>query len=269
MLAPEDIYVRSFELAYREVDEGGQRVCPATHLPPGDSRLLALDNVHAYYGESHILHGVSLHVGREECVALLGRNGAGKTTTLKSILGLVSRTQGGIEFAGERIGGLPTFQVARRGIAYVPEYRGIFPSLTVMEHLKLAAGLSRSTGHSIKSVLELFPRLGTRLAQGGSQLSGGEQQMLAIARALVTNPRLLILDEPSEGLAPVIVEMLQEALMQIKRSGIPILLVEQNYFLATSLADRVYVLNQGQVKFSGTSEQLQSNEDIRSTYLSV
>lgn len=269
MLAPEEIYVRSFELAFHEVDEGTARSIPAASARKSQPRVLTLENVHAYYGESHVLHGVSLNVASQECVALLGRNGAGKTTTLKAILGLVSRIEGSIEFAGQRIGGLPTFQIARRGIGYVPEHRGIFPSLTVMEHLSLAASLSRSMGHSVESVLELFPRLKSRLAQGGSQLSGGEQQMLAIARALVTNPRLLILDEPSEGLAPVTVELLQEALMQIKRTGIPILLVEQNYFLATSLADRVYVLNQGEVKFSGTSEELQSDEETCSTYLSV
>ncbi|NDZ17654.1 ABC transporter ATP-binding protein [Variovorax sp. WS11] len=241
--------------------------------------MLHVDALHTYYGDSHILHGVSLNVGAGECVALLGRNGAGKTTTLKTILGLATAARGKVSLKGVDITNEQTFQIIRHGIGYVPEHRGIFPTLTVGEHLRLAASskvarIGRTKSQRVRTyvtddVLKMFPRIAGKLDNFGSQLSGGEQQMLAIARALLANPALLVLDEPSEGLAPAIVDFLEERLLEIKRGGTPILVVEQNYYLATALADRVYLLSQGEVKFSGTTDQLAAADQIRATYLSV
>lgn len=241
--------------------------------------MLQVDGVHTYYGDSHVLHGISLSVQGGECVALLGRNGAGKTTTLKTILGLTPATQGRIVLAGVDITCEQTFHIIRRGIGYVPEHRGIFPTLTVSEHLRLAASSSvarrrgrnaqQARAYSIDDVLELFPRIALKLDNLGSQLSGGEQQMLAVARALLANPSLLVLDEPSEGLAPTVIDFLEARLLEIKRAGTTILLVEQNYYLATALADRVYLLSQGEVRFSGTTEELHAADHVRATYLSV
>ena len=233
--------------------------------------MLKMSGVHTYYGESHILQGIALYVGPAQCVALLGRNGAGKTTTLRSILGLTPARRGQIIFKGTDITRLATHRIVRSGIAFVPEDRGIFRTVTVEEHLAIAFGASkhRSTRKPIEYVLEIFPRLAERRYSLGGQLSGGEQQMLAIGRALVTGPDLMILDEPSEGLAPVIIETLEEVLKNVKMAGIPILLVEQNYHLAIRLADYVYVLSQGRVQFSGETQALIANEDIRRTYLSV
>jgi branched-chain amino acid transport system ATP-binding protein len=241
--------------------------------------MLRVDEVHTYYGDSHILRGVSLSIEAGECVALLGRNGAGKTTTLKTILGLVPPARGRVTLAGADITREPTFQIIRRGVGYVPEHRGIFATLTVSEHLRLAAfstvarraGLSagRVRTYTIDDVLKMFPRIADKLDNLGSQLSGGEQQMLAIARALLANPSLLVLDEPSEGLAPAIVDLLEARLLEIKCAGTPILVVEQNYYLATALADRVYLMSQGEVKFSGTTADLHAADAVRATYLSV
>jgi branched-chain amino acid transport system ATP-binding protein len=233
--------------------------------------MLELRGVHTYYGDSHILQGIDLSVGAAQCVALLGRNGAGKTTTLRSIVGLTPRRRGEIVFHGADIGGLPTPQIIRRGIAYVPENRGIFASVTVMEHLRMAhaAARGRPRRRPAEFAFELFPRLAERRQSFGGQLSGGEQQMLAVARALVAGPDLLVLDEPSEGLAPVIVDRLEDVLEQVKRERIPVLLVEQNYGLATRLADYTYVLSQGVVQFAGSVGELAANEEVRRTYLSV
>jgi branched-chain amino acid transport system ATP-binding protein len=233
--------------------------------------MLEVEDLHAYYGDSHVLQGVSLAVGPAECVALLGRNGAGKSTTLKAIVGLVPPRRGTISFRDQRIDGLPTYRVARAGIAYVPEDRGIFPSVTVQEHLGmvLKASRSRASGRTADYVYQLFPRLAERRRSLGGQLSGGEQQMLAIGRALLSGPDLLILDEPSEGLAPVIIEHLAELLSAIRSEGTPILLVEQNYHLAISLAHRVYVLSQGRVRFDGPTSALVADDAVRRTYLSV
>ena len=233
--------------------------------------MLKMSGVHTYYGESHILQGIALSVGLAQCVALLGRNGAGKTTTLRSILGLTPARRGQIIFKDTDITRLATHQIVRSGIAFVPEDRGIFLTVTVEEHLAIAYGASkhRPTRKPIEHVLEIFPRLAERRHSLGGQLSGGEQQMLAIGRALVTGPDLMILDEPSEGLAPVIIETLEEVLKNVKMGGIPILLVEQNYHLATRLADYAYVLSQGRVQFSGETQALIANEDIRRTYLSI
>ena len=233
--------------------------------------MLEVEDLHAYYGDSHVVQGVSLTVASRECVALLGRNGAGKSTTLKAIVGLVPSRKGKVVFGDRRIERLPTYRVARTGIAYVPEDRGIFPSVTVDEHLGIAvkAAHGRRSRKTADYVYGLFPRLAERRSSLGGQLSGGEQQMLAIGRALLCGPDLLILDEPSEGLAPVIVDHLADVLELIRDEGTPILLVEQNYQLAVRLAHRAYVLSHGCVQFAGTMSALDSDEAMRRTYLSI
>jgi branched-chain amino acid transport system ATP-binding protein len=233
--------------------------------------MLDVQDLHTFYGDSHVLQGVSLKVDSSECVAVLGRNGAGKTTTLRTIIGLTRATSGSVRFKGRELTGQPVYQNARAGIAYVPEERGIFPTVTVDEHLEMAlhAVRNRPTRKSLHYIYGLFPRLKARRKALGGQLSGGEQQMLAIARALACGPDLLILDEPSEGLAPVIIETLRSVLAEVKSAGMPILLVEQNYQLATQLAERVYVLSQGRVQFAGRTAELIENEAVRRTYLSV
>jgi branched-chain amino acid transport system ATP-binding protein len=233
--------------------------------------MLKVDQLHTYYGESHVLQGIDLFVAPAQCVAVLGRNGAGKTTTLRSVLGLAPARRGRVVFNGIDITRLPTHRIVKLGIAFVPEDRGIFPTVTVEEHLAIAYGASkhRPRRKPIEHVFEIFPRLAERRRSLGGQLSGGEQQMLAIGRALVAGPDLMILDEPSEGLAPVIIEKLEAVLMDVKASGIPVLLVEQNYHLATQLADYVYVLSQGRVQFAGDTQSLIANEDVRRTYLCV
>ena len=233
--------------------------------------MLKVEHIHTYYGESHILQGVDLSVAPAQCVAVLGRNGAGKTTTLRSILGLTPARRGRVIFNGTDITRLPTYRIVKSGIAFVPEDRGIFPTVTVEEHLAIAYGASkrRPRRKPVEHVFAIFPRLAERRRSLGGQLSGGEQQMLAIGRALVAAPDLMILDEPSEGLAPVIIERLEAVLKDVKASGTPILLVEQNYHLATQLADYVYVLSQGRVQFAGDTQSLIANDDIRRTYLSV
>ncbi|MEH2478148.1 branched-chain amino acid transport system ATP-binding protein [Nitrobacteraceae bacterium AZCC 2146] len=233
--------------------------------------MLSVHEIHTYYGESHILQGVSLSVAPSQCVALLGRNGAGKTTTLRSILGLTPVRRGEISFKGSRITGMPTHRIVRLGMSFVPEDRGIFATVTVDEHLAIARNACRRRPgrRDAEYVFGIFPRLAERRGSLGGQLSGGEQQMLAIGRALIAAPDLMVLDEPSEGLAPVIVETLEAVLRAVKAAGTPILLVEQNYHLATRLADHVYVLNQGTVKFSGPTRALLDRDDICRTYLSV
>ena len=233
--------------------------------------MLEVSGIHTYYGESHVLRGIDLSVAPSQCVAILGRNGAGKTTTLRSILGLTPARTGQVSFQGRNITNAATFSVVRAGIAFVPEDRGIFSTVTVEEHLAISRAASK---HRLKQktseyVFEMFPRLAERRGSLGGQLSGGEQQMLAIGRALIAGPDLVILDEPSEGLAPVIVEKLEQVLREVIGSGTPVLLVEQNYHLATSLADYVYVLSQGSVKFAGKTQSLLDSEEIKRTYLSV
>jgi branched-chain amino acid transport system ATP-binding protein len=233
--------------------------------------MLKVEHLHTYYGESHVLQGIDLSVAPAQCVAVLGRNGAGKTTTLRSVLGLTPARRGRVVFNGIDITRLPTHRIVKLGIAFVPEDRGIFPTVTVEEHLAIAYSASkhRPRRQPAEHVFEIFPRLAERRRSLGGQLSGGEQQMLAIGRALVAGPDLIILDEPSEGLAPVIIEKLEAVLKDVKASGIPVLLVEQNYHLATQLADYVYVLSQGRVQFAGDTRSLIANEDVRRTYLSV
>lgn len=233
--------------------------------------MLELHEVHTYYGDSYILRGISFAVGAGECVALLGRNGAGKTTILRSALGLSPIRRGSIIFQGQEISAEPTYRIVRRGIGYVPDNRGIFGSVTVEEHLALAerASRTRSGRYSIRSIFELFPSLERRRKSYGSQLSGGEQQMLALGRALVSNPVLLVLDEPSEGLAPAIIDVIEDVLRAVYQDGTSILLVEQDYYLATALATKLFVLSQGEFKFNGTPDALMRNEHVKSTYLSI
>ena len=230
------------------------------------SNLLALDAVDAYYDQSHVLQSVSMEVHTGAVVALLGRNGAGKSTTLKTVMGIVPVRAGRTRFDGADITGLPTHRVARHGIAYVPEDRGVFASLTVREHLTLA---NVRGGWPLGRIYEAFPRLAERRDHRGSQLSGGEQQMLSIARALTLAPRLLILDEPTEGLAPVIVEEIAAIAERLKAEGLTMLLVEQNYPFAARIADRVYVLGKGRIRWEGTPAALDSDEDVKHTWLGI
>jgi branched-chain amino acid transport system ATP-binding protein len=228
--------------------------------------MLDVDGVHTYYGESHVLHGVSLRVGAGEAVALLGRNGAGKTTVIRSIVGFTAPREGRIVFDGDPIRGWPPHRIARRGVALVPQGRRIFSPLSVRENLLIGA---RADGWTLERVFDLFPRLRERQTQAGGTLSGGEQQMLAIGRALLTNGRLLLLDEPSEGLAPLIVREIGRTVERLKGQGLSILLVEQNYHLALRVADRVYVMNKGQIVYEGTPDRLEADEDVKRRYLGV
>jgi len=228
--------------------------------------VLEVDSIHTYYGESHVLHGVSLRVAPGEAVALLGRNGAGKTTAIRSIVGFTPPRAGRVVFEGQAIERWPAYRIARRGLALVPQGRRIFAPLSVRENLLLGA---RSAGWTLERVFALFPRLRERQAQLGGTLSGGEQQMLAIARALLTNGRLLLLDEPSEGLAPLIVREIGTTLQALKAQRLSLLLVEQNYHLALRVADRVYVMNKGQIVYQGTPAGLEANEEVKRRYLGV
>lgn len=229
---------------------------------------LAVRDLHAYYGESHVLQGVSLDVGEGESVALLGRNGAGKTTTINAIVGFV-RPRGGTVSVGDRdITAKAPHRVAAAGVALVPQGRRVFADLTVLENLTITARRNGG-GWDLARVLELFPSLERRLANRGDQLSGGEQQMVAIGRALLRDPVLLLLDEPSEGLAPKLVTEVGDALVHLRESGLSLLLVEQNVALATRVAQRVYVMNKGIIVFSGTTAELANAADVESRYLGV
>jgi len=228
--------------------------------------MLDVDGIHTYYGESHVLHGVSLRVGSGEAVALLGRNGAGKTTLIRSIMGFTPPRDGRILLEGEPIHRWPAHRIARRGLALVPQGRRIFAPLTVRENLLLGA---RADGWTLERVFDLFPRLRERAGQAGGTLSGGEQQMLAVGRALLTNGRVLLLDEPSEGLAPLIVREIGRILVRLKGERLSILLVEQNYHLALRIADRVYVMSKGQIVSEGTPAELGANEEVKRRYLGV
>jgi len=231
--------------------------------------MLDLENVNAYYGDSHILHGVSLAVKEGEVVCLLGRNGAGKTTTILTIMGYLKPRPGRILFRGRDIAALPPYAVARLGFGFVPQERGIFPSLTVRENLTVFARGRAGGRWTLERILELFPSLRARERNLGFQLSGGEQQMLSIARALMLNPSLLLLDEPSEGLAPMIVQDIIEVLRNLKREGLAILLVEQNLRTALAVADRHHVMNKGEICFTGSSGELEGNDFVLRNYLSV
>jgi len=231
--------------------------------------MLEVQDLHVYYGEIHALKGVTLGVGKGEIVALLGNNGAGKTTTLKTLSGLLPARSGSVRLEGETLLGVPPHTIVLRGIAHVPEGRRIFNRLTVLENLEMGAyaRADAGIGQDLERVFVLFPRLKERRAQVAGTLSGGEQQMLAIARALMAAPRILLLDEPSMGLAPVLVEQIFETIRDINREGTTILLVEQNAAMALSIAHRGYVLETGTIVLSGTAADLQENPEVRRAYL--
>jgi branched-chain amino acid transport system ATP-binding protein len=240
---------------------------------PGSPPLVAVDDVHTFYGKSHILHGVSLTVGRGEVVGLLGRNGVGKSTTLKTIMGLVSPSQGEIRFEGQPIAGQPAHRLARLGIGYVPEDRRIFRLLTVMENLR--TGLDRAgVGEAKKQellgkVFEYFPVLAQRREQAGGTLSGGEQQMLAIARAMMLEPKIILLDEPTEGLMPRMVSQIKEIVTALYREGVAILLVEQNVPLTIEVSQRVYIMEKGVVRHHAAAAELKADDAVIHQYLGV
>jgi branched-chain amino acid transport system ATP-binding protein len=231
--------------------------------------MLEVDGLHAYYGKSHILHGISLSVGEGEIVSLLGRNGAGRSTTIKTIMGEV-RPVGTIRFKGERIDGLKIHEIARRGLGYVPEDRAIFPSLSVRENLLLGMKSPRAGGRwSIDDVFSLFPMLRARTSAPGGVLSGGEQQMLTICRTLMGDPDLIMVDEPTEGLAPQLVERVRGLLETIARRGVSILLIEQKLTIALTISHRLYVMGKGQIQFEGTPADLSANAAVRKEWLEV
>jgi branched-chain amino acid transport system ATP-binding protein len=234
--------------------------------------LLELSHVHTYYDDSHILFDLSLTVEAGEVVCLLGRNGAGKTTTVRSIVGLTPPRSGRITLRGHDLAGLPPFRIARLGIGFVPEDRRVFFNLTVQENLEVARqtwGNGRASPWTAERVFELFPILRERRRQAGGTLSGGEQQMLTIARTLMGNPAVLLLDEPSEGLAPVIVEQMAKTILDLKREGLTVLLSEQNLHFARAVADRALIIEKGRIRFAGTMAGLMGNEAVRGQYLSL
>ena len=230
--------------------------------------LLEVRDLEAWYGESHVLHGISFDVRPGEVVTLLGRNGAGKTTTLKSIMGILPKRKGSVKFGGKELMHLPSRFIAREGIAFCPEERGIFASLSVEENLMLPPEV-KPGGMGIDQIFELFPNLKERLSSQGTKLSGGEQQMLAIARILRTGAKLLLLDEPTEGLAPVIVQQIGHTIARLKNDGFTIVLVEQNFRFAASVADRHYVIEQGRVIDTIPNSELDANVDKLHAYLGV
>src|SRR5512135_555443 len=231
--------------------------------------MLEVKEVHSYYGKSHILHGVSLELKEGELVCLLGRNGVGKSTTLKSIMGIVRPSQGSVLFQNQELVGKQPFEIARLGLGYVPEDRRIFKSLTVHENLLIGIQKGREGGWTSAKVYEFFPKLGERRDNKGSHLSGGEQQMLTVARTLMGNPRLALVDEPTEGLAPLIVQGVLEMLSTVRKSGVTVLMVEQNFKAAIKVSDRFYIMGKGQMVFEGNVDALLAAEDVRKNYLEV
>lgn len=235
--------------------------------------LLELDNIHSYYGHIHALQGISLHVEEGEIVTLIGANGAGKSTTLRTISGLIKPRHGKIRLKEREIAGMPPHEIVALGVGHVPEGRGIFPRLTVRENLEMGAysiNDPAEVDRRMEAVFELFPRLKERLSQKGGTLSGGEQQMLATARGLMLKPRILLMDEPSMGLAPVLVETIFEVIQKLNRDeGTTILLVEQNALMALSIAHRGYVLQNGRIVIDDTAQNLKRNEMVRAAYLGV
>lgn len=232
--------------------------------------LLEVHDIHAAYGSSRVLFGISLTVARGECVCLLGRNGVGKTTTMRAIMGLTPPSSGRIVFDGTDITGLPPHRIARLGLGFVPENRRIFAELTVWENLDVAARAAGRPGHwTVEAVYGLFPKLSELANRQGGFLSGGEQQMLTIGRTLMGNPDLLLLDEPSEGLAPLVVESMLEQVSRLKREGLTILLAEQGVDFSLALADRVYVLEKGAVRFAGAAAELRDNPRLRDELLAL
>ena len=230
--------------------------------------VLSVKNLEAWYGESHILHGINFDVRPGEVVTLLGRNGAGKTSTLKSVMGIIGKRTGSIEFEGTDISRMPSDKIARLGVAFCPEERGIFASLDVKENLLLPP-IIRSGGMSLDQIFELFPNLKERLGSQGTKLSGGEQQMLAIGRILRTGARFLMLDEPTEGLAPVIIQQIGHMMARLKSEGFTILLVEQNFRFASTVADRHYVVEHGKIIDTFANSEIKANMEKLHTYLGV
>ena len=234
--------------------------------------LLTIKNLNAYYGKSHVLHGVDMQVNAGEIVSLLGRNGVGRSTTVKATMGQVDAT-GSILFKGEEIIGLKAFQIAHKGLGYVPENRDIFPTLTVEQNLMLGQKSGRTTGDkprwSMEDMYQMFPRLRERRNTQAGVMSGGEQQMLTLCRTLMGDPDLIMIDEPTEGLAPKIVELVAEYLKELKNRGISVLLVEQKLAIALEISQRVYVMGHGSIVFEGTPAELRANENIRKEWLEV
>ena len=233
--------------------------------------MLEIHTLHSYYGEAHVVQGASLHVGTSEVVALLGRNGMGKTSLIRSVMGLASpQVRGGdVRWKGGSLKGLAPHQIAGRKIGYVPQGRRLFPSLTVTEHLTVLKSPRVTDGWTVDKVFALFPRLAERRGHRGNQLSGGERQMLVVARALMIDPQLILMDEPSEGLAPVMVQHLESIILDLKKQGLAILLVEQNLYSALAVADRAYVLEAGKVVFEGTAAAIAGNPDTLTRFLGV
>ena len=233
--------------------------------------MLSVKNLHAYYARAHILQGLSLEARAGEVVALLGRNGAGKSTALKAIMGLVPPAQGEVTFDGQRIDRLPPYRIARLGLGYVPEERRIFTELTVMENLEVGRQPARAAAPAWTEdrLFALFPNLGRLRERPGGRMSGGEQQMLTIARTLMGNPSCVLLDEPSEGLAPIIVAEMAKSIRALKGEGLSVLLCEQNLRFCEAVADRAYIIEKGQIRFAGTMAELAANAALREQYLSV
>ncbi len=231
--------------------------------------MLEIKEIHTYYGTSHILFGISLRVEKGEAVCLLGRNGAGKTTTFRSIIGLTPPRSGSIRFMGQEIVGKPPYEIAQMGIGFVPDDRRIFPDLTVRQNILIARREKEGATWNLDRIYQLFPKLKDLETHMGNQLSGGEQQMLTVARTLMTNPQLILLDEPGEGLAPLVVKAMGEQLGEIKKTGITMLICEHNVGLSMALSDRCYVMDKGTIRFQGTIDELKNNEEVRKKYLMV
>ena len=231
--------------------------------------ILEVKGIHSYYGTSHILFDVSIEIKEKESVCLLGRNGAGKTTTLRSIIGLTPPRSGSIKFNGQEISGKPPYRIASMGIGFVPDDRRIFGDLTVRQNIMIARKEREGGVWDLDRIYALFPKLKDLDSHMGSHLSGGEQQMLTIARTLMINPTLLLLDEPGEGLAPLVIETMKEQLGEIKKLGLTMLICEHNVGLATGLSDRAYVMDKGTIRYQGTIEELRQNDEVREKYLMI
>mgnify|MGYP001343367648 FL=1 len=231
--------------------------------------ILEVKEIHTYYGTSHILFGISLEVNEGEVVCLLGRNGAGKTTTLRSIIGLTPPRSGSIKFKGQEIVGKPPYRIAPLGVGFVPDDRRIFPDLTVRQNILVARRETKGAIWDLNRIYSFFPKLKELDSHMGNQLSGGEQQMLTIARTLMTNPQVLLLDEPGEGLAPLVIRAMEHQLVEIKKLGTTMLICEHNVGLATALSDRAYLMDKGTIRYQGTIEELRKNVEVKKKYLMV